>query len=68
MVAGRQTIAYVARQLASDGEHNRLYTVDMNGKNPVRLGDFDRSLSANWSPDGTQLVAAIGRAPFTSTS
>ncbi len=60
-------IAYIARQITSDGEHRRLYTVNVNGKNPLHLSDFDQVLSANWSPDGTQLVAAVGQGAFTSS-
>ena len=61
------TIAYIARQITIEGEHRRLYVIDVDGKNPLRISTFDHVLSANWSPDGTQLVAAIDQGAFTSS-
>lgn len=61
------TIAYIARQITSDGEHRRLYVVDVDGKNPLRISTFDHVLSATWAPDGTHLAAAVGQGAFTSS-
>ncbi len=56
-------IAYLVRQ----GSGNQLFTIIPDGSAPARVGDLDGVLSANWSPDGTQLVAAIQVTPFTSS-
>lgn len=55
-------IAYLVQQ----GGGSQLFTIAPDGSAPARIGDLDGVLSANWSPDGTQLVAAVRATPFTS--
>src|SRR5690606_28276525 len=61
-----ETIAFIVRQVKSVGEARQLYLIDADGENPRQLTDLAQVSSAAWSPDGTRLVVAAARAPFSS--
>jgi len=60
------TIAFLVRRVTSAGEVRHLYLADADGANPRRVTDLEQVSSAAWSPDGSRLVVAAARTPFSS--
>lgn len=61
-----ETIAFILRRAMNTGEVRYLYLIDADGANPRQVTDLDQVSSAAWSPDGSRLVVAASRAPFSS--
>ncbi|NDJ76615.1 MAG: hypothetical protein GYB65_10185 [Chloroflexi bacterium] len=60
-------VAYVLREVLTDGDAGQVFVINQDGSNPRRVTDLEQVSSVAWSPDGMQLAASANLTPFSSS-